>query len=228
MITKQIAEYWDKQAEIWAEEKQEAWDLPETNYWIEYFRSLLPSLLGNTVLEVGTASGYFANILYLAGYEVTAIDLSEKMISQAKKISAEMNFPIDYEIMDAQNIIFKSGTYDLIFTRLMTWIIPDPQKFYNSCYDILKDNGMIINFDGDFGNVTFSQDGHEKYPPEIMEEANTIKSKLDISQYARPDKDLQLLLEAGFRNIKVDYDAQDRILHQTGAKSDIFELTANK
>lgn len=223
-----IATYWDKQATIWSEEKQEAWTLPETEYWLEYFKELLPTLSGNKVLEVGTASGYFANILSLAGYEVTAVDLSPSMVEEAKKVSVQLGISIDYHVMDAQNLQFEEASFDLIFTRLMTWTLPDVPRFYQSCFGLLKGGGTFLNFDGDMGDVTFSQEGHERYPSDIMEQANTIKSQLDISKHKRPERDIALLENVGFKKVKADLQTQSRILHLPLDESSLFELKGVK
>lgn len=223
-----IAAYWDKQAEIWRNEKDQAWTLPETEHWKQYFKDILPSLSGNKVLEVGTASGYYANILSLSGYDVTAIDLSPAMINEAKEVSDDLGLSIDYHVMDAQNLKFSHNSFDLIFTRLMTWTLPDVPQFYQSCFDLLKSGGKLINFDGDMGKVIFSQDGHESYPAEIMEEANVIKSKLDISRHERPSQDIALLNHIGFKNVVADLYAQNRILQQPLDKASLFELQATK
>ena len=146
MEIKDIAEYWDKQAKIWSEEKEEAWTLPETEFWLEYFITLRKQLRGNKVLEVGTASGYFANILNMAGFEVTAIDLSPEMIEEAKNVSSRLGIPVEYYVMDAQNLQFKDYTFDLVFTRLMTWILPNVKEFYSSCFNVLNNGGMLLNF----------------------------------------------------------------------------------
>lgn len=227
MIT-EIAKYWDKQSAIWREEKQEAWTLPETQYWLNHFKSLLPKLSGNKVLEVGTASGYFANILYLAGYEVTAVDLSPNMIDEAKSVSDNLCTDIHYQVMDAQDLQFPKDSFDLVFTRLMTWTTPDVEKFYSESFRVLKSGGMLLNFDGDFGDMQFSQEGHEKYPAGIMEQANVIKSKLDISKHSRPQRDIELLEKVGFQQIAVDLEAQNRILRQPEVASSLFQLTAFK
>lgn len=224
-----IANYWDKQAEIWREEKDEAWKTDETQYWIAYFKSILPQLSGNKVLEIGTASGYFANILKLAGYEVTAVDISPDMIREAEKVSSQLGLDIDYYTMDAQDLKFESESFDLIFTRLMTWTIPDIPLFYQSCYKLLKTKGTLINFDGDMGKLQFSsEEGHEKYPSEIMEEANQIKSQLEVDKQDRPLYDVSILEKVGFSDVNCDLQIQNKILHQPDNESSLFQIKAIK
>ena len=50
MKTKDIADYWDKQAKIWFDEKKDILSEQETEYWIEYFFNLRSILIGNKVL----------------------------------------------------------------------------------------------------------------------------------------------------------------------------------
>ncbi|NML20856.1 class I SAM-dependent methyltransferase [Pseudoflavitalea sp. G-6-1-2] len=226
-MIQEIANYWDRQSAIWAEEKNEAWSLPETRYWMEYFMSIRSQLNGNKVLELGTASGYFAHILTLAGYEVTAIDLSPNMIDEAKRVAQQLNAKVDYHVMNAQELSFADNQFDLIFTRIMTWGIPDLQKCYSESFRVLKPGGLFLNFDGDFGEYQFSQEGHEKYPADIMEQANSIKAQLDISRHRRPAKDIEVLQQVGFENVFADATAQSILLHKE-EDSTIFKVQAAK
>ncbi len=228
ITTDDIAKYWDRQAAIWAEEKQEAWDKDETTHWLHFFKELRPYLSGNKVLEVGTASGYFAHILTLVGYDVTAVDYSEEMITEAKRVTKNFEMNIDLSVMDAQNLSFPEATFDLVFTRLMTWTLPDTASFYHSAFKVLKPGGMLLNFDGDFGKIQFSTEGHEKYPEGIMEEANVIKNQLSISKVDRPQADAQMLKDIGFRRVKIDLLAQNRILHIDSNTPSLFELRGYK
>lgn len=224
-----ITNYWDKQATIWREEKDDAWLSAETQYWIEYFKELLPTLSGNKVLEVGTASGYFANILSLAGYQVTAIDLSPSMIEEAKTVSHKLGLDIDYHVMNAQSIDLDDNSFDFIFSRLMTWVLPEVNKFYQECYRLLKPKGILINFDGDMSKITFtSEEGHERYPKEIMEEANAIKAQLEVNNYTRPEYDLDLLNKIGFEDTEADLCIQNKILHLGEDTSSLFQIKAVK
>lgn len=223
----EISAYWDKQSAIWSAEKQTAWTQPVTAEWGGYFREMLPQLTGNKVLELGTASGYFANILAMAGYEVTAADISANMIAEARTVTAALNLQVDYRVMDAQELIFPEQQFDLVFTRLMTWTIPDINTFYSECFKVLKPGGLLLNFDGDFGACQFSQEGHENYPADIMEQANRIKSQLDISKHQRPARDLEVLREVGFVQVSADR-LEDQALRQSQGTSALFELKGYK
>ncbi len=230
MIINRITPYWDKQSKIWREEKDEAWCRPETANWVNFFEEILldSKLTGKRMLEIGTASGYFGNIMAKVGFEVTAIDLSPNMIKEAKQVSATLNLAVDYHIMDAQNLLFDTDKFDIVFTRLMTWTIPDLCACYAEIFRVLKPGGIFINFDGDFGTTVFSQEGHERYPIEIMEEANAIKSNLDISRYSRPERDLYLLDKVGFVDLKTDREIHHRIYSTAEKEEGLFMVRGIK
>jgi len=164
----------------------------------------------------------------LAGFEVTAVDLSPQMVEYAKIVSEELHLSVDYHVMDAQALEFEDNTFDLVFTRLMTWTIPDLEKCYQEMKRVLKPGGKLINMDADFGKTVFSTDRHDECPSGAIEEVNAIKSALAISQHTRPAKDLEILHEIDFGSIRVDMDAQNRILGLPLNTEGLFMLEASK
>ncbi|WP_313267950.1 class I SAM-dependent methyltransferase [Sphingobacterium sp.] len=225
-----ITTYWDKQSAIWRQEKDEAWEKTETMHWLHFFQSFdkWSGQRGKRVLEIGTASGYFANIMVKAGLEVTTVDLSPAMIAEAREVSTRLGLRVDYHVMDAQALSFDANQFDLVFTRLMTWTIPDLWQCYDEILRVLKPGGMFINFDGDFGNTVFTQEGHEKYPAEIMAEANHIKAELEISKYNRPERDLYMLDKLGFVDSMTDLKEEYEVLSLIQQESKLFMLSAIK
>lgn len=227
-MIQRISAYWDGRSTSWRKERDEAWSRPETEHWFDFFESIRNQVAGKRVLEVGTATGYFANIMTLAGFEVTAVDLSPQMVEYAKIVSEELHLSVDYHVMDAQALEFEDNTFDLVFTRLMTWTIPDLEKCYQEMKRVLKPGGKLINMDADFGKTVFSTDRHDECPSGAIEEVNAIKSALAISQHTRPAKDLEILHEIDFDSIRVDMDAQNRILGLPLNTEGLFMLEASK
>jgi len=110
----------------------------------------------------------------------------------------------------------------------MTWTIPDLEKCYQEMKRVLKPGGKLINMDADFGKTVFSTDRHDECPSGAIEEVNAIKSALAISQHTRPAKDLEILHEIDFGSIRVDMDAQNRILGLPLNTEGLFMLEASK
>ena len=227
-MIERIAAYWDERSTTWQKEKEEAWTRPETEHWLAFFKDIRSQIKGNKVLEVGTATGYFAHIMTLAGFEVTAVDLAPQMIERAEKVSQELQLDVRYAVMDAQDLKFDDNSFDLVFTRLMTWTVPDLKKTYQEMQRVLKPGGQLLNFDVDFGKTVFSTEGHEKCADGAINEVNAIKSALAISQQERPSIDLEVLKAVGFESIKVDMEAQNRILRLPLGQGGFFLLDARK
>lgn len=223
-----ITAYWNDRSASWRKERDEAWSRPETEHWLDFFKSVRSQVAGNKVLEVGTATGYFANIMTLAGFEVTAVDLSPQMIEYANLVSQELELNVAYQVMDAQMLQFEVNTFDLVFTRLMTWTIPDLKKCYSEMERVLKLGGRLINLDADFGKTVFSTERHDECPSGAIDQINDIKSALEISAHQRPAKDVELLEAVGFASIEIDMDAQNRILKLPLETEGLFMLEAVK
>ncbi|MDM1292689.1 class I SAM-dependent methyltransferase [Sphingobacterium sp. N143] len=223
-----ITTYWNSRSTSWRKERDEAWSRPETERWLEFFKTVRSQVAGNKVLEVGTATGYFANIMTLAGFEVTAVDLSPQMIEYAKLVSQDLELKVDYQVMDAQALQLEDNSFDLVFTRLMTWTIPDLEKCYQEMKRVLKAGGKLINLDADFGKTVFSTDRHDECPSGAIAEVNAIKAALEISNHERPAKDLELLQAVGFDSVQVDQNAQNRILGLPPETAGLFMLEGTK
>ena len=227
-MIERIAAYWDDRSASWLKEKEEAWTRPETEQWLAFFKSIRTQTTGNKVLEVGTATGYFAHIMTLAGFEVTAVDVAPQMIEKARKRSEALQIDVAYDIMDAQALQFDDHSFDLVFTRLMTWTIPDLTKCYQEMQRVLKPGGKLYNFDADFGKTVFSTDGHEACADGAITEVNAIKDALDISKQERPNIDVEVLKGIGFDAVKVDMHAQNRILGLPLEQQGLFLIEATK
>jgi len=90
------------------------------------WRRLLWSRVGGTrILEIGVGTG--KNIPYYpSGVQVTAIDLSERMLEYAQKHAQELGVQIDLRLMDAQHLEFPNGYFDTVVATFVYCSVPDP------------------------------------------------------------------------------------------------------
>ncbi|WP_068618031.1 class I SAM-dependent methyltransferase [Paenibacillus tuaregi] len=101
---------------------------------------------GQRVLLVGVGTG--ADLRYFCGkkLEITAVDLSEAMLAQAK-IKVDENEHIRFLEMDAQDLRFNDQCFDLVIASLILSVVPDEHKCMSELVRVVKERGRIVIFD---------------------------------------------------------------------------------
>src|SRR5919198_1232120 len=81
---------------------------------------------GDRILEVGVGTGINAT-LYPADCAVTGIDLSESMLEKARDRIARKNIRnVRLVEMDAADLKFADGTFDIVYAPYLISVVPDP------------------------------------------------------------------------------------------------------
>ena len=106
-------------------------------------KSLFPSLQGKTVLDLGC--GYGWHCTFAAGQgaaRVLGIDLSKKMIGEAKKRNTKKQ--IEYRICGIEEYEYPECMWDCVFSNLALHYIEDIEKIFQMVYRTLKRGGVFI------------------------------------------------------------------------------------
>ena len=223
-IKDRIINYWTQRSESFAKLRHEELHSYMSDLWLAEILKYLPPKPCK-ILDVGTGSGFFAQLLAKYDHEVDGIDLTQSMIEQANlslKQYSNYNSKINFQVMDAENLAYADNTFDVVISRNLTWTLPHPQKAYQEWYRVLKPNGILLNFDADYGNEQFYQQSsvnhklppnhaHLKVQPQLMQECDLIKNSLEISHKLRPQWDLRILKQLNFQKISVDTTLGQRI-----------------
>jgi len=148
---------------------------------------VLPNLNGQKVLDVGAGTGRLSRILVQGGAEVTAVDVSEKMLLILKKKLPQ----VEIVVGEAENLPFKDESFDLVTAAFVVVHLKDPEFFFEEAFRVLKPGGKLI-----VTNI------NQKEAPLVKTEKGSIKIK---SYYHRPEKIIELLEKIGFNidNIKL-------------------------
>ncbi|MDW7733491.1 MAG: class I SAM-dependent methyltransferase [Methanolobus sp.] len=118
-------------------------EIPVEHIRYAKWRKEFLSGLSGKVLEIGVGTG--KNLQYYPDdCEVIAIDISEKMLSHAKKRLEGRN-NISLFVMDAENLAFKDNTFDYVITTFVLCSIPDPVKSLKEMRRVCKPDGEVIN-----------------------------------------------------------------------------------
>lgn len=95
------------------------------------------------VLDLGAGTGAVSKALHGKVRFVCAIDLSEKMLAQAKLLLGNAN-DILLVIGDGQNICCPSESFDLIICRNAFHHFSNPIDGLHECYRVLKSEGVFL------------------------------------------------------------------------------------
>lgn len=220
-LTNRIHKYWNGRSKDFCNLRLSELNSDKRELWKTEIKSNLSNIKNLKVLDIGTGTGFFAIIMASLGGEVTGIDLSEKMIENAKSTSKSLGYDIDFKVMNAQALDFDDNSFDIIISRNLTWTLPDVQKAYKEWYRVLKKDGKLVNFDADYGHVSFSEEAktlginhaHSKIDNKILKECDDIKNQLYISRKIRPSWDIETLNNIGFVNCTSNDTVSNRIYY---------------
>ena len=154
--------YWTRRAPSYSDVNQEELGGSQHSVWSRVIDQRIQSHFGNRsrdqirLLDVGTGPGFFAIILAELGYQVTAVDYTEAMLNQARKNAGPLASIIDFRRMDAEQLTFPDGAFDVIVSRNLTWNLPSPAKAYSQWTRVLKENGLLLNFDANWYRYLFN------------------------------------------------------------------------
>lgn len=218
-LTNRIENYWSKRSEDFSNIRIAELKSEKRRYWIDIICSKLPKEKNLKVLDIGTGTGFFAVIMASLGHKVVGIDLSSSMIENSKKTSKLLGYEIDFKVMNAEELDFKDETFDIVISRNLTWTLQDVKKAYSDWYRVLKKGGMLLNFDADYGPVSFSKQveeldsnhAHAKIDKEFTKECDDIKELLEVSKKVRPNWDIDILNNIGFIDCRVDNSVSERV-----------------
>ena len=205
----QIRHYWNSRAEGYTlSNREELEDEHRIFLWEQQIRRALNGRVCRHVLDVGCGPGFFSVLLARLGYEVTAVDYTENMLAEARKNAAHYGVDIDFRRMDAQNLDFEDGIFDLVISRNVLWNLEQPEQAYREWLRVLKPNGTVMNFDGNFYYyVTDAEYGDRtRWEHKHMQGINAnsidrIGEHLPMARRLRPEWDVQELQKLGAKEV---------------------------
>lgn len=112
---------------------------------MDILKDKLQNMSGNNILDVGTGSGSFIEVLKdsLKDYtSITGIDSNERALKAAGENFKEDN--ISFVKMDAENLTFDDNSFDMVCLSNTLHHLPDIEKVLKEMKRVLKPNGYFI------------------------------------------------------------------------------------
>jgi phosphatidylethanolamine/phosphatidyl-N-methylethanolamine N-methyltransferase len=100
--------------------------------------------VGDRILEVGVGTGINTS-LYPRNCHVTGVDLSSSMLEKAReRVAREGLRNVRLLEMDAQNLTFADGSFDIVYAPYLVSVVPDPVQVAREMRRVCKPGGKII------------------------------------------------------------------------------------
>ncbi|RWR09292.1 class I SAM-dependent methyltransferase [Siminovitchia fortis] len=140
---------------------------------LDFIREVVKGGKDKVLLDVATGGGHVANALAPFVKTVTALDLTPKMLAQAKEfIESNGHDNVVFVQGDAEDLPFGDKSYDVVTCRVAPHHFPNVKRFIGESFRVLTDGGMFILVD----NVSPELDDFDQF-------YNEVEKKRDPSHY---------------------------------------------
>ena len=100
---------------------------------------------GLSLLDIGCGGGLLSEPMARLGFDVTAVDASEKNIKTAATHASEQGLAIGYRPATAEQLLAEgAGPFDVVLTMEVIEHVADPGEFLRTCAKLLKPGGLMI------------------------------------------------------------------------------------
>lgn len=139
------AEGWETIADGWTERVRTGTDQARMMVLDPAHLDIIGNVGGLRVLDAGCGEGRFARMLAERGARLTAFDLSERMIANAKTLDVEQPRGIDYLVLDMADLsTLENDCFDLAVAYLSILDVLDYERALEEVARVLKPNGRFV------------------------------------------------------------------------------------
>lgn len=190
-IIKKIEEYWDERSTTFDSEH----DTEKLDVWKEFLLEILGTDKRKTVLDLGTGTGFLANMTAELGFLSIGVDISEGMMSYGVEHAREKGLNTVFMRGSALEQPFMGETVDYIVNARLLWTLVEPEMAVKEWNRVLKPGGKAFSFHRMKENVGMTSYNVYSDEPEVNEALKIDGAKIE---------ELISLMESnGYEDVKI-------------------------
>src|SRR5262245_33150971 len=107
------------------------------------------------VLEVGCGTGVLTRVIARLPQteSIIGVDPTPAFLDRARELSADLK-NIEYDVADGRSLSFADETFDVVVFDSTLCHIPGPESAVSEAFRVLRADGLLAVFDGDYATVT--------------------------------------------------------------------------
>lgn len=99
---------------------------------------------GPKILEIGCGTGQYTTTLAEQGYQITAVDISEKMMAKAREKITNLGYEVKWLNADISQTMDQLEQYQGILSMSTFEFIPNPKEMLASLFEHLEPKGCLV------------------------------------------------------------------------------------
>ena len=115
--------------------------------WVETLLPLLPAS-GARIADLGCGTGSLSVLLAEHGFDVTGLDVSERMLARASAKAGAAGVSVDFRLGDASAPDLAKGVFDVVLSRHVLWIFDDTDAVLERWLELLHPDGRLLLIEG--------------------------------------------------------------------------------
>ena len=157
-ILKGLTSYWADRSPSYSRQNVEEMNNWKRKAWCDLILQYAPDKDLLRILDVGTGPGFFAMALNLAGHDVTAVDVTEKMLVHARENADAYGAHVNFVLHRGEELPFADGSFDLIVSRNVMWNLEYPETALGEWKRVLTPGGRLVYFDANWYLYLFDEE----------------------------------------------------------------------
>lgn len=191
-VIKKIEAYWDKRSDSFDADH----DTEDLQEWMDALATLLGPDHNKNVLDLGTGTGFLANMTAKLKYSTIGIDISKEMMNLAVKHAKTVGSDAIFMEGSVLSLPFMDNTIDFIINSRLIWTLVEPDRAIKEWLRILKPGGKMMCFNRMKEGVGLSSGKVNIYEDEEVDNQLAIKE-------ARMEELQDLLERNGLIDVKI-------------------------